>query len=141
MKAAIIAGCWLLAAHAAAQPAGQIQPDSLDIFIGTPRDLPDLAGHEPWVRDLGIVNRLNAELNEGLPADYTLANDIAQLRLTDEIRSEMEYGYAQLLMAKAYGIRVVPTVVFDGKFVVEGPNSIGEAFQRYEQWRRAHEVQ
>lgn len=137
-RLAIIAG--LFVAQAVAQPA-QIQPKSLDIFVGSARDLPDLARYEPWVRDLGIVNRLNAVLNKGLPADYEMANDILQLRLTDEIRSEMEYGYAQLLMAKAYNVLVVPTLIFDGKFIVEGPHSVAAAFEQYEQWRRAHDAQ
>lgn len=116
----------------------RIQPQQLDIFISDQFSLPDLAGYEGWVRNIATVKRLNQYLSQGLPGDPALASSILQVRLTDAIRDEMESGYEHLLRAKHYQIRQVPSVVFDGKYLVEGPGSLNEAFQIYDQYRRTH---
>lgn len=97
--------------------------------------------HQPLnvhVYELDGISYFEAQLSNALPVDPNHAKQIAIQRiqvLDEQTKAGVQNAAVGLAKAMQYGIDRYPAIVFDGKTVVYGVTDIGEALDRYRQWR------
>ena len=88
---------------------------------------------------LDDLERLEAKLSEGLPADPQRAAAIMQQRLrsSDAQRLQQDLVAAQQNLVDAWtlGVSKIPAVVVDRKYVVYGDTDVGSATQSIARWK------
>ncbi|HET9644730.1 MAG TPA: TIGR03757 family integrating conjugative element protein [Burkholderiaceae bacterium] len=86
------------------------------------------------VYQLDALQRLEAELSQGLPADEAQAQRIAQQRMQRmgaALQQRVANASQGLMLAREYGIERVPAVVIDGKAIVYGVADVAAAVAAY----------
>jgi integrating conjugative element protein (TIGR03757 family) len=86
------------------------------------------------VYQLDALQRLEAELSQGLPADEAQAQRIAQQRMQRMgavLQQRVANASQGLMLAREYGIERVPAVVIDGKAIVYGVADVAAAVAAY----------
>jgi len=93
---------------------------------------------ELQVYELDGIRRIEAKLSEGLTSDPELSKRVVLQRfqqLQEYDRARMQRAAMGLAKAMQYGIDRYPAIVFDGEVAIYGVTDIGEALQRYQEWR------
>ena len=83
------------------------------------------------------MERINAALSAGLPADPAQAEAVARRRfeaLTDVDRQAIGASVQGLAAAMHYRLAKVPAIVFDGAVVVYGVDDVDQARAVYRTW-------
>ena len=99
------------------------------------------AGLAAQVVKLDEAQRLQTALSANLPADQAQAAAIVRQRLSQSGASwqaRMQQAYQGVADAWAMGIKKVPAVVVNRRYVVYGEADVNKALQRIDQYRRAH---
>jgi len=90
------------------------------------------------VYELDGIQRIEAKLSDGLTADPEQSKQVVLRRfqqLHEEDRARMQRAAMGLAKAMQYGIDRYPAIVFDGEVAIYGVTDIGDALQRYQEWR------
>ena len=90
------------------------------------------------IYELDGIQRIEAKLSDGLTADPEQSKQVVLRRfqqLHEEDRARMQRAAMGLAKAMQYGIDRYPAIVFDGEVAIYGVTDIGEALQRYQEWR------
>jgi len=90
------------------------------------------------VYELDGIQRIETKLSEGLTADPEKSKRVVLQRfqeLREDDRARMQRAAMGLAKAMQYGIDRYPAIVFDGDVAIYGVTDIGEALQRYQEWR------
>lgn len=132
----------LLTANGAAT-AGE--PPAVEVFTATDLLLntglsPNQGAVSVEVYAIDGVERFEAELSRGLPANTDAAKRMALERLGRLGVAQMQrVRHATLGLSKAmqYGLDRYPAIVLDGQAVVYGVTNVQEALHRYRQWQEA----
>jgi len=138
----------LLAASGAqaAQPVAG-RPHLVEVFTTTESPVtgesafnrqPDSTEMEFHVYELDGIQRIETQLSEGLTADPEKSKRVVLQRfqeLREDDRARMKRAAMGLAKAMQYGIDRYPAIVFDGEVAIYGVTDIGEALQRYLEWR------
>jgi len=88
--------------------------------------------------ELDGIQRITAELSEGLPANRDDAQRLVLHRLQgldDPTQARLKRAATGLARALQYGIDRYPAVVFNGKGVVYGVSDLQVALNHYRTWR------
>lgn len=88
--------------------------------------------------ELDGIQRIETKLSDGLTADPEQSKQVVLRRfqqLHEEDRARMQRAAMGLAKAMQYGINRYPAIVFDGEVAIYGVTDIGEALQRYQEWR------
>jgi integrating conjugative element protein (TIGR03757 family) len=136
-------GLWLLLvlAMAGANAGPADVPAAVEVFTTADQSLAtaDAVGSvSVKVHELDGIQRVQAELSQGLPRQSEAALPIAQARIAtlDAVRRrEVQDSAVALARAAQLGIDRYPAIVFDGRAVVYGVTDVGEALRRYRQWQ------
>jgi integrating conjugative element protein (TIGR03757 family) len=134
MGAAVNAACW----HGAC--AGTVD---VDVRVYTDQAHPVLVqpGTTVTVIRLDEPQRLQAALSANLPPNEEDAAAIVRQRLAQGgaiLRASMTQAYQGVAEAWTLGIKKVPAVVLDKRYVVYGEADLGKALAHIDQYRRAH---
>jgi len=138
-----------LLAVSAAQAAQNRAGNSHLVEVFTTTDLPVTGeatiSQQPGYRDMDIhiyeldgIQRIEAKLSQGLTADPEQSKQVVLRRfqqLHEEDRARMQRAAMGLAKAMQYGVDRYPAIVFDGEVAMYGVTDIGEALDRYQQWR------
>ena len=95
-------------------------------------------GAEFHVYEMDGIQRVEAQLSKDLTADPEQSRQAVLRRfqqLHEEDRARMQRAAMGLAKAMQYGIDRYPAIVFDGEVSIYGVTDIGEALDRYQQWR------
>jgi len=90
------------------------------------------------VYELDGIQRIETKLSDGLTADPEQSKQVVLQRfqqLHEEDRARMQRAAMGLAKAMQYGINRYPAIVFDGEVAIYGVTDIGDALQRYQEWR------
>lgn len=137
----------LVAGVAQARQLAEVRPHIVEVFTTTQSPVMGetvvnrlvVQGEmEFHVYDLDGIQRIEAQLSEGLTADPEHAKRVVLQRfqqLHEEDRAQMQRAAMGLAKAMQYGIDCYPAIVFDGEVAVYGVTDIGEGLHRYQRWR------
>lgn len=88
------------------------------------------------VFDLSAPERVEAEIDAGLPPQRELAAQLARQRLADpQFQSRLRTAYQGHLQALQARITRIPAVLFDGTTVVYGVTDLEDALAIYLRWK------
>lgn len=120
------------------------EPFAIEVFTTSDRPVAMLAptamsGVDVNVVEVDTLERINARLSAGLPADATTAQAAVQKRLSSLQRDEiapLRHAAIGLATASQLGVDRTPAIVFDKHGVIYGLTDLTEAIRRYRAWRR-----
>lgn len=130
----------------AAQPAAG-HPHLVEVFTTTELPVtgesafnrqPDSTEMEFHIYELDGIQRIETKLSDGLTADPEQSKRVVLRRfqeLREDDRARMQRAAMGLAKAMQYGINRYPAIVFDSEVVIYGVTDIGEALNRYQEWR------
>jgi integrating conjugative element protein (TIGR03757 family) len=114
---------------------------TVEVFTATdsPTDT-DVKADRVEVYEIDGIERFEAELSRGLPANADAAKRSAQARIGQLNQRQLQRAQraAQgLAKAMQYGIDRYPAIVLDGRAVVYGVPDVKTALHLYRQWQEA----
>ncbi len=114
---------------------------TVEVFTATglPVDTGFKAGRVE-VYEIDGIERFEAELSRGLPADVDAAEQMAQEsigQLNEGQLRRVRRAARGLAKAMQYGIDRYPAIVLDGQAVMYGVTDLTEALDRYRRWQEA----
>lgn len=112
-----------------------------NITVFTDRDHPVTARPEVQVVELDAPISLEAALSSRLPANPSRAASIARARLiasSGALQWKLTGAYQGVVAAWSLGVRKIPAVVVDRRYVVYGVTDVTRAASIIDRYRREH---
>lgn len=113
-----------------------------EVWVVTDREHPIHALHGARLIELDAPARVKAELAAQLPSDPAQASLIARQRLQRggaQLQQRLANAYQGVIDAWSLGIRKVPAIVIDRRYVIYGETDVARAIARIEDYRRRTE--
>ena len=112
-----------------------------NVSVFTDRDHPVEATPGMQVVELDAPISLEVELSSRLPADPSQATAIARARLTTggvSLQQKLAAAYQGVVYAWSLGIKKIPAVVVDRRYVVYGVPDVAQAVLVVDRYRSKH---
>lgn len=129
----------LLCASSACCHAAQAS-DEVRVYTDERHPITVRAGEAITVIKMDEALRIQSSLSANLPADQAQAEAIVRRRLAQggaSLQARMRQAYQSVTDAWAMGVKKVPAVVVNRRYVVYGEADVSKAQQLIEQYRRA----
>lgn len=126
----------------------EVYPHHVEVFTTTESpvigeahiNIPAVLGEmEYHVYELDGIQRVEAELSQGLTADPAQSRQVVLKRLQQlhgDYRGQMQRTAISLAKAMQYGMDRYPAIVFDSQAVVYGVTDVETALAHYQKWRQ-----